>query len=104
MVATSIQNNSELLPFILRGTSEWVEHRDRSTWTPTGLGNKISALPPWFPGEQIATEIQRQMPSLVPAENEEDDDQPDEIQRLASQVLRLTQTNSEWRPKNVQPT
>jgi hypothetical protein len=95
MVTTSIQNNSELLPFILCGTSEWVEHRDRNTWTPTGFSNKISALPPWFPADQIATEIQRQRPSPVSAENEEDDDQPDEIQRLASQVLRLTQTNNE---------
>ena len=93
-IATTIENNAELLPFILRGTSEWVEHRDTYTWVATGLGNEISDLPSWFPTEQIVAEIQRQMSDLAPAEDEAGDDQLDELQRLASQVLRLAQTNN----------
>ena len=91
-IATAIENNTELLPLILRGTSEWVEHHDSNTWIATGLGNQISDLPSWFPTEKIIAEIQRKMPDLAPAEDEEGDDQLDELQRLASQVLRLTQT------------
>ncbi len=90
-IASAIENDSELLPFILRGSVQWVEHRDRNTMEIMVIDNSVSELPPLFPTGQIVAEIRNKMPDLEAAEHKEGGQQHAEptigLARIATRTI-----------------
>ncbi|WP_405908755.1 hypothetical protein OG742_30595 [Streptomyces sp. NBC_00828] len=93
----AIVHDAGLLPVMLDGMAQWSEQRDWQTWQYSGASCQINELPEWFPTEQVAAVIRRQLPQLEPADEFASERHSDDPNRLASQVLWIAAGNeNEW--------
>jgi hypothetical protein len=88
-IAATLGENPELLSTIIRACASWVEQVDIEDWSSTGIRRDYSDLPDWFPTAQVVREINRQMPRAAAADELAAERLPEELDRLASQILHL---------------
>jgi len=77
---------------MLLGCASWIETRDIDDWSTTGLKRNYEELPDWFPTTNVVAQIEVRYPNVAPADERQAGQIPDELQRLASQVLHLAQS------------
>lgn len=89
IVETALTADGSLLDPILRGVSEYREHRRLDDMRQlVGTSNEITNLPKWFPASAVERAIRCQYPDLSASEHALTGS-ASEIQRLASQFLAV---------------
>jgi pterin-4a-carbinolamine dehydratase len=89
-IAAAITAQPQLLEPILLGISQQSEQRDRHDWSRLlGIDVHIEELPTWFPTTEVAAEIRRQYPDLQPVNLHDNQENGDDLQVLAVQVLYM---------------
>jgi hypothetical protein len=91
-LTTAINQDPELLPAVLLGMAQWIEHHDATAFDKIlDVTFRIETLPSWFPAETFAATIRRDLPHVEPADEDGSSRYDDDVDRLASQVLWLTE-------------
>ncbi len=91
-LTTAINQDPELLPAVLLGMAQWIEHHDATAFDKIlDVTFRIETLPSWFPVETFAATIRRNLPHVEPADEDGSARYDDDVDRLASQVLWLTE-------------
>jgi len=86
----ALRNDQNLLSTMLTGCAEWIEQHDsRDMSMRLGVRRCYTELPSWFPTTAIYSEIRRQLPAVVPADEWRSERLGDELHMLAAQVLHL---------------
>jgi hypothetical protein len=85
----ALRTNPVLLRDLLAGCADWLEQHDSQTMEWIGVSQRYSDLPPWFPATTVALQIKQQYPGVLPADEWQSGRYPDELTRLAAQVLNL---------------
>ncbi|MGH3430164.1 MAG: hypothetical protein ACRDQZ_21780 [Mycobacteriales bacterium] len=88
VIAAAIEDDDELLPYILHGIAHWIEIHHAHPGVPAQIVPRIDELPAWLPTDHIVTAIRKAMPTVQPAQDE-DDESPESTEQLAAHVLRL---------------
>jgi hypothetical protein len=92
-LTTAINQDPQLLPAVLLGMAQWIEHYDAPAFDQTvDVTFQIETLPPWFPAETFAATIRRNLPHVEPADEDGSARYNDDVDRLASQVLWLAES------------
>jgi hypothetical protein len=92
-LTTAINQDPQLLPAVLLGMAQWIEHHDATAFGKIlDVTFQIETLPSWFPTEAFAATIRRNLPHVEPAEEDDSARYDDDVDRLASQVLWLAES------------
>ncbi|OCC13717.1 hypothetical protein [Streptomyces sp. PTY087I2] len=82
---------------MIEAMGQWGETFSRDGTDATRTFQRISELPDWFPAGLVADLIKQMFPAVSAADEFGSERYSDVVQRLASQILRIAEGNSnEW--------